>query len=439
MTRVGCVGVLVALSVSLAAPALANGRFPGTAGILVGGEQESLLVIPTTFGLLLSTDGGATMGWICENALGYQGTYDPSYAIANDGSMWLTTFDGIRVSRDSGCVWSPVGAPFDTLFPGDLTSDGSGRLWAVTAQAAASNGVYRNDSPSTGETFTRLGLDSVDTLFTSVRVAPSAGTRAYVGGFAIPSGGGSPEARLFKTDDGGANWDPLPTTDFVLSTQPQLFVEAVSPTDPDLVFVRVPRTLGKGGDALYRSADGGASFQEVLSTGGLIQGVVVRANGSVVVGVGPGGMHVSVDGGLTFASSGTPNLACVTESKSGVLYGCGNNWIPDYFAIGTSTDTATWTPLFRFTDIAGPVSCSPGTTQKDVCENELWQGLAMQLGIGVGAIDAGPNTVDAGNERDPQPSDGCGCRSAGAAGSATLFGLAALGVVLALRRRRLVR
>ncbi len=438
MSKVASLCALVLLGISLALPARANGRFPGTTGIHLGGEQESVLVIPTTFGLLLSTDGGATVGWVCENALGYQGTYDPSYAIGSDGSMWLTTFDGIRVSRDGGCVWNPVGAPFDVLFPGNITSDASGRLWVVTAQAGASNGVYRNDTPTTGESFTRLNLDSVDTLFTSVRVAPSAPTRAYVGGFAIPSGGGSPEAKLFVTDDGGASWDPLPTTDFVLSSQPQLFIEAVSPTDPDLLFVRVPRTLGKGGDALYRSANGGASFQEVFTAGGPILGVVVRANGSVVVGSGANGINVSSDGGLTFSPSATPNLACVTESSKGVLYGCGNNWIPDYFAIGTSTDAATWAPLFRFTDIKGPVSCSQGTTQRDVCENELWQGLAMQLGIGVNAVDAGPDTSDAGTEARP-PSDGCGCRSGGPMGSAILVVLAALGGLSVFRRRRSVR
>lgn len=420
---------LAAVILLCSAPLAANGRFPASRDIEVSGDGDTWLV-PVTFGLLVSHDGGATVRWVCEDAMGYSGTYDPTFVIAPGGSLWMTSFDGVRVSRDGGCTWTPVGAPFDELFPGALALDGSGRLWAVTAETGTENGAYRNADPSTNS-FTELGLSSEDGLFTSIEVAPSLPSRALVAGFAIPESG-VPEPLLHRTDDDGANWQPLPTDDFVLGTQPQLAVVGVAPDDPDFVLVHVGRNASSGGDTLYRSQDGGLSFEEILSITGNIESVLIRAGGTIVVGAGTQGLRISTDGGDSFAvSQSTPLLTCITERSDGSLLGCGSNVAPDLFALGSSESGQTWSPELVFADIAGPLQCPEDTVQRDTCV-ALWPGLAEQIGAGEmpGGLDAGPD-----EEERPPPTDGCGCGFGGLR-PGTVLAVLLLVLAIALRPRR---
>ena len=55
-----------------------------------------------TFGLLVSHDDGAGFYWVCEQNIGYEGTFDPKYRIGANGDIYATTFEGLRVSRDGG-------------------------------------------------------------------------------------------------------------------------------------------------------------------------------------------------------------------------------------------------------------------------------------------------------------------------------------------------
>src|SRR5439155_24446940 len=92
---------LVAGTLALAAaPAFANGRAPLTNGINFKAGDDQSIYLSTTFGLLVSHDDGCTFRWVCEQSLGYGGQWDPKYAIASDGTIFATTFEGLRVSRD---------------------------------------------------------------------------------------------------------------------------------------------------------------------------------------------------------------------------------------------------------------------------------------------------------------------------------------------------
>lgn len=69
---------------------------------------------------------------------------------------------------------------------------------------------------------------------------------------------------LWKTTDGGENW--FPVTDHKISSA-SVGAVAVSETDPDLVFIGTGETCIRGnilpGDGLYRSRDGGESWEHV--------------------------------------------------------------------------------------------------------------------------------------------------------------------------------
>jgi hypothetical protein len=94
--------------------ARANGRFPATVNVHVRADDQDFILVPATFGLLLSKNGGQSFQWVCEEAIGYGGTYDPDYAVAADGRIFATTFAGLRVSTDSGCTFETLSGLFRT-------------------------------------------------------------------------------------------------------------------------------------------------------------------------------------------------------------------------------------------------------------------------------------------------------------------------------------
>jgi hypothetical protein len=97
-------------------------------------------------------------------------------------------------------------------------------------------------------------------------------------------------------------------------------------------------------------------------------------------------------------------------------------------AVGRSDDASQWQKIFRFVELAGPLSCPAGTPGREVCDQELWSGIQTQFGANGPACGAPPpDTV-------PPPQPG-GCCDAGD-GSPVGAGLLALLVTWALGRRR---
>ncbi len=407
--------LLAALLIALAsAPNVeANGRFPATVNVHDRPDDDQMLLLPVTFGLLMTKDNGASFRWVCEDAIGYGGTFDPDYAIAADGAIWATTFSGLKVSRDGGCVWSEIGAPLENQWVGDVEIGPDGTVWAATSSGGMPNDVFA--SKDGGATFASMGLFDDTAWWKSLRVAPGDAKRIYVTGYLVsqdlPDGGmGGPAALLRRSVDGGDTWEELPVADFAFGSQPQLFIEAVSPSDPDIVFARVLGAVSPLGDAIYRSTDGGQSWERVLEMGDTISAFIVRADGDTVIAASVGRcaedpmdatkgcVRISTDGGVNWAAAAQePKMACLTERSDGVLFACGANWEPDNFALGRSTDGQTWEKVFRFSEMAGPLSCPAGTVQFDVCEALNWPSIAEQFGVGAtdGPPDAGPKVKDA--------------------------------------------
>src|ERR1700689_4300585 len=122
LTLRSALAAIVAMGVA-GGVAHANGRPPLTNGIYFKPGDPHSLYVRTTFGLLISHDDGCTMNWICETDMGYGGPFDPKVAIANDGTIFLTTFQGLRISRDGGCGFTTIdsGQWIDSL---DISSTG---------------------------------------------------------------------------------------------------------------------------------------------------------------------------------------------------------------------------------------------------------------------------------------------------------------------------
>jgi hypothetical protein len=400
----------VACLVMVASSALANGRFPATRGFHSSANGQTIL-IPATFGLVLSTDGGSSYHWVCERALGYAGTYDPEYVLM-DGEWWISNFEGLSVSRDGGCTWTPFGPPFEGGFVGALSTDASGALWVATTSedVVTSNGIYVRD-PGQGQ-FRRLPLDIDRAWWSDLQVAPSDQQSVYASGYVInfaadnDAGIDDSEPFLVRSRNRGQTWEQLPIDGIDFGARPEIYLEAVAPNNPELIFVRIQEALVSGGDVIYRSANGGTSYQQVLALDDPIDSFLFRSDGSaVIVGTANAGVHISTDAGVTWRRAATePKMGCLEESDS-QLYACAANWEPDFFALGRSDDGENWTKIFGFENIGGPLICDRGTEQRDYCTTEVWPGLAQQLNLtGDAEPDAGPGGNGGGG--------GCGCSAA---------------------------
>src|SRR5688500_5667720 len=101
------VSFLVALfSLQLGAlPALGNGRPPAAGQVVFHPDTDLQLLVRNTFGLAFSKDGGRSWSWICEQAIGFSGIYDPPVVIDEQGGLHVATYLGLAYSSD-GCGWS---------------------------------------------------------------------------------------------------------------------------------------------------------------------------------------------------------------------------------------------------------------------------------------------------------------------------------------------
>lgn len=424
---------VLAIAAALAARAGADGRTPLTTRVATDGQT---VIAGTTFGALISRDGGCSFRWVCDEALGSDGGFEPEYAAAADGTLFATTYKGLRVSRDGGCTWETAteaqprrargriaGIWIDAI---DIAPNGD--VWVATADSALPNDVFR--STDGGRTFEPRNRRSPTIWWKSVKVAPSRARRVYVTGYQVAQ---PPRTYLFSSDDAGATWTESPLAGVAFAMPPIVYVLAVDPVNPDIVFVTSPRANRPGGDRLYRSTDAGATLSDVLATSSRIRGVV-HHGGAVVVATA-GGAYRSTDGGATFtALPAAPQLNCLA-AHGDALIGCAANWEPDHKALARSTDGgATWSRLVQFVNLGGPLACGPGTGVARLC-TPRWPALQQQFGAPGGANAACPVEPPPKIPPPPAPKSG-GCCDAGGSplGAAAL--LLWLGLLLARRAAR---
>ncbi|MGE0869092.1 MAG: WD40/YVTN/BNR-like repeat-containing protein [Kofleriaceae bacterium] len=427
--------------------ALAQGRSPLTNGIYLRPGDDHSLYVRATFGLLISHDDGCSFRWVCERAIGYSGAFDPKYAVASDGTIFASTFTGLRISRDGGCNWTTATAGAASGAPGNIATmwidaidlSPSGDVWVATADSGKPNNVYR--STDNGATFEPRGLSSPVIWWKSVKVARSNAQRIYAAGYQVAT---QAKAHLMRSDNAGRAWTELPLAGLRYGATPIIYVSGVDPEDPDLVFVSSLGAQPPNGDRLYRSSDGGGSFVEVLATTDPIRDVVFGA-GKVIAATLAGGSFQSSDRGETFTRIGSgdpsapdatpPQLGCLARRRDGVLIGCGANWQPDFMAVARSSDAATWTKVFRFADLAGPVDCPAGSAVHDQC-GALWPTLQRQLGAS-GTTRCAPPPAAPSSQPTLKHSGGC-CDASGGPSDGPLA-LSAAAVLLISRRRRVHR
>lgn len=408
----GTLAVLTAAAiVATTTRGLANGRYPNAQQLLVDPGNPDHLVLRATFGILDSTDGGASWSWICEQAVGYMG--DPSL-VAFSGGRLLAAFQGVLAfSSDGGCGWQSLSLPAETRFPIDVTLDVAepSRAWVVTISPDARQQVSLLRTDGSGVTT----LPVADGLFPStLEVARSRPERVYVMGTNAES-----RAVTLVTDDGGQTFREL-LVDWPGS--PALYISAVDPLDPDVIYARAD-DLAR--DTLLVSRDGAQTWREIFAVDGEMLGFALSPDGTRVAIGGPAGVGLWVADTASFDFQPRAPLAsvqCLTWTERG-LFACATER-DEGWTIGLSTDAgASFSPVWHIQDLR-PLECELTSSTGAVCPT-AWLEVASSIGAEL-VPDSDPEPAQPAAAGD----DGCtyGVAARGAPSAwLSLLGLAALG------------
>ena len=235
------------------------------------------------------------------------------YFASAGGGIWKTT--------DAGTSWKPVtdGQADTAAFGGVAVCETNPDIvYATTGETQIrgniqpGNGVWK--TTDAGKTWAKIGLADVQN-FSRVRIHPEDCDTVYVGGFGH-YGQPNEDRGVFKTSDGGESWEKVLYRD----DKTGAVDISIDPTNPETLYAslweayRKPWSMSSGGpgSGLFRSTDGGASWNELTRNDGLPQEGVL---GKIGVSVSPadasrvyaiiehakeGGVYVSDDAGDTW-------------------------------------------------------------------------------------------------------------------------------------------
>jgi len=451
----------IALSIAsfAARAARANGAFPDSENIMTPADRPQEIVLVTNFGLVTSSDGGATWLWSCEqegNSLGmlYQLTPLPRsrlFTIANQK---------LSYSDDWSCGWQTAGGAVVGQSLTDVYLDpvSGTRLLAI----GVVNQMYSLfQSTDAGATFgPALYQTPTGQTMTGAELARSDPNVIYV---ASRSPEGAP--LLARSSDGGAHFTTKDLSGDLGSGLPRII--AIDPQDPNRVLLRF---LGPNDQSLALTVDGGLTARKPVTVNGNFTSYVRLSNGTILVGAmvefsTRPALYRSRDRGTTFEEVPHPPSIRALSERNGVVYAAADNF-GDGYAIGTSADEGTtWTGLMNYGDVKAINPCIKAQCQVS-CDTQvgltLWPaevcaadapvstGTAGSGGgvggtggagaggtTGAGASGTAGATIGSGGGGGRPPSKGGGCSFAGADGP--VAGLLLLAALLGLDVRRRTR
>jgi photosystem II stability/assembly factor-like uncharacterized protein len=291
------------LSLILVLCAFAQWEYVGPDGSLVYGL---IGVAPSDENIMYVTDGGVPAAifrtddggdsWIAVGEIGipvWGIAVDPAdpdivYA-ANDG--WYVSTDTVYKSLDGGATWAgySVGAPGGWIYDVKVHPESSSVVYAAGAGRDSTNYakmfVFRSEDGGMTWTGTQIASDAYSDAY-CMCVDPLQPATIYIGGY-------SPDSHaLYKSTDGGQTYSCISDSS---SVGTWINAVAVHPMNSAIVYA-------VGGSGIYRSADGGDSWETVFSSGEDMQAIAVTAaDPAVVYAASDTLVYVSTDTGYTWS------------------------------------------------------------------------------------------------------------------------------------------
>ncbi|HUG40340.1 MAG TPA: hypothetical protein VMM12_07640 [Longimicrobiales bacterium] len=233
------------------------------------------------------------------------------YFGATGGGLWKTT--------DGGTTWEPVtDGQIGSASVGavDVCGANPDVVWLGTGEVQLrgnvqpGDGVYR--STDAGKTWTHAGLRDARNIG-RVRLHPADCNTVWVAALGH-YGAENPERGVFRSTDGGESWTKVLYVDATTGAVDL----SIDPADPNTVYAamwdvwRKPWGLKSGGpgSGLYKTTDGGRTWDELSDNPGMPAGLLGKIGVSVspvdrsrvyaMVEADEGGVFVSDDGGATW-------------------------------------------------------------------------------------------------------------------------------------------
>lgn len=240
------------------------------------------------------------------------------YVGTASGGLWKTENGGIN--------FSPAFDEEQVASIGALTIDPSNPdvIWAGTGEGNPRNslnggyGLYK--SLDGGRSWKLLGLEQTRHIHRII-VHPANSDVVYVGAIGSPWGP-HPERGVYKTSDGGKNWEQVLFVNELTGVADMV----IDPGNPDKLFVamwehqRWPWFFKSGGEgsALFMTVDGGTSWKQLTSEDGLPEGelgrmglAIARGNNKYVYALiesKKNALYRSTDGGYSWEKRGDKNI-----------------------------------------------------------------------------------------------------------------------------------
>ncbi len=226
---------------------------------------------------------------------------------------------GVFKSDDYGNTWTPVSDTFfKTSSVGALAVAPSNPdvVYAGMGESCFRGNILQGDgiykSTDAGKTWTHMGLENTETV-SKIRVHPANPDLVYAAvlGHAY---GPNPERGVFRSRDGGKTWQQV----LFRNNETGAIDLSIDPKNPDVLYAalwqvyRTPHSMESGGpgSGLFKSTDGGSNWQEITRNPGLPGGLWGRSGISVsgadgnrvyaIIENENGGVYVSDDAGATW-------------------------------------------------------------------------------------------------------------------------------------------
>jgi photosystem II stability/assembly factor-like uncharacterized protein len=443
------------------AAAAAHGRTPATFGVSVDPGNPNRLWVQSTQGLLLSSDGGCTWHWICEEAFSAGGGAHRALAATN-GGLLAGVVGGLFATEADACSWrhefieqSVVDIDVDPADPRRVLMLSS--TYAGGVPPVYTNRLWRSNDA--GRTWSQLGPDlATDVSGVSLAVAPSDPTKIYVTAFAYTAQS-TLQTVLLRSEDGAASFERTALAAVESGHVP--YLAAVAPADPRKLYLRVlgPKLDRFVVSRVLHSSNGGNTWSKIYEAPADVLALLLSTDGKqLFIGVGDPlepeerpvdssalGLYVASTSDHQFTRRRAGHVGCLSWSERG-MYICTRE--PSEGAdLGMSTELAispdegtTFEPVLHLAGIQGPLACSAQSIVTRTCTSAIWKDVCMAtqrcvFPTGEPLPHRAPEHCRATARSEEGAS--CGCRATGTRGTQTAWlPILSLAAWLAFARRR---